>query len=145
VGRSQQPDPKEVHVFRIHLIVTVILALTCTGLSAAANSPSTPAVSQRPDGRLLPDSADIPRAGSRTRGASSEGTGVTGGRPDGRTLPDAADLGTAGTPTVIYVDRESTTSFVWLDALIGGLVVAGVALAVGGLLVVRGHSPTLAR
>ena len=131
-------------MFRIHLIVAVFLALTCTGLAAAADSPSAPAVSQRPDGRLLPDSADIPRASLSTPRASSETSGVTG-RPDGRTLPDAADLRTADTPTVIYVDRESTASFDWLDALIGGLVVAGVALAVGGLLVVRQHSPTLAR
>ena len=102
-------------MFRIHLIVAVFLALTCTGLAAAADSPSAPAVSQRPDGRLGPD------------------------------IPTAADLRTADTPTVIYVDRESTASFDWLDALIGGLVVAGVVLAVGGLLVVRQHSPTLAR
>jgi hypothetical protein len=127
-------------VFRTPIILAVFLALVCTGIGAAADSPSAPAGSQRPDGRLLPDAADM---GTTT--AQSEPTGVTG-RPDGRTVPDAADLRKADAPPiVIRVDRSSTASFDWLDALIGGLVTAGVALAVGGLLIARQHVLTPAR
>ena len=128
-------------MFRATVILTVFLALVCTGFGVAANSPTAPAVSQRPDGRLLPDAADM---GTTT--AQSEPTGVTG-RPDGRTVPDAADLRKAeAPPIVISVDRSGTASFNWLDAFIGALAAAGVALAVGGLLVARHHQvPTAAR
>jgi hypothetical protein len=124
-------------VFRTTVILTVFLALVCTGVGVTANSPDAPAVSQRPDGRLLPDAADM-----GTNAATP--TGVTG-RPYGR-LPDAADLRKDDAPPiVISVDRSSTRSFDWLDALIGGLVTAGVALAVGGLLIARQHGLTPAR
>jgi hypothetical protein len=46
---------------------------------------------------------------------------------------------------VIRVNASDTTSFDWLAALIGALTVAGVALAFGGLLIVRHHNPTPAR
>jgi hypothetical protein len=125
-------------VFRTSVILTVFLALVCTGISVAANSPDAPAVSQRPDGRLLPDAADL-----GTNPALP--TGVTG-RPDGRTLPDAADLGKGeAPPIVISVDKSSTGSFDWLDALVGALAAAGVALAVGGVLVARYHVPSPSR
>jgi hypothetical protein len=125
-------------VFRTTVILTVFLALLCTGIGVAANSPDARAVSQRPDGRLLPDAADM-----GTKAATP--TGVTG-RPDGRTLPDAADLRKGeAPPIVISVDKSSTGSFDWLDALIGALAAAGVALAVGGVLVARYHAPSPAR
>lgn len=125
-------------MFRTTVILTVFLALFCTSLGVAESSPSAPTVSQRPDGRLLPDAADMATIAVTP-------TGVTG-RPDGRQLPDAADLRKdEAPPIVVYVDRESTASFDWLDALIGALATAGVALAVAGLLVVRQHSPSLAR
>jgi hypothetical protein len=129
-------------VFRITVILTVFLALVCAGV--AASSPNAPAVSQRPDGRLLPDAADM---GTN----ATTPAGVTG-RPDGRTLPDAADIRRDDAPPivirpiVISADRSSTGSFDWFDALIGALAAAGVALAVGGLLVARHHHvPTPAR
>jgi hypothetical protein len=77
-----------------------------------------------------------------TTAAKSGPTGVTG-----RHLPDAADLRKdEAPPIVIRVDSGSTTSFDWLDALIGALAAAGVALAVGGLFVARHHHvPTAAR
>jgi hypothetical protein len=141
-------------LLRIPLILAVFLALTCTGIGVAADSPTAPAVSQRPDGRLLPDGADIrpttpaarpdDRADRSTPGTSMEPTVATG-RPDGRSLPDAVDAGTANPPVIIRVNESGTTSFDWLSALIGGLTAAGVALAVGGMLVVRHHGPTPAR
>jgi hypothetical protein len=70
---------------------------------------------------------------------------VTTGRTDGRTVPDAVDARTANPPVVIRANETGTTSFDWLAALIGGLAVAGVALAVGGMLVARNHGPTPAR
>jgi len=137
IGRTRRPAQKELHVFRTTVILTVFLALVCTGIGVAANSPSA-AVSQRVDGRLLPDAADMGTI------AVSQ-TGVTG-RPDGRQLPDAADLRTGeAPPIVISVDRNSTGSFDWLDALIGALAATGVALAVGGVLVARYHVPSPAR
>ena len=124
-------------MFRTPVILTVFLALVSTGIGVAANSQDAPAVSQRPDGRLLPDAADM-----GTNAATP--AGVTG-RPDGR-LPDAADLRKdEAPPIVISVDRSSTESFDWLDALIGALAAAGVALAVGGVLVARYHVPSPAR
>ncbi len=136
-------------MFRISLILGVFVALMCAGISAAAGSPAG-----RPDGRLLPDGADIQRTtpasrpddrGDRfTPGASSEPAVVTG-RPDGRTVPDAVDARNAGTPVVIRIDEGRTTSFDWLAALIGALAVGGLALATGGLLVLRHHGPTPAR
>ncbi len=71
-------------------------------------------------------------------------TGITG-RPDGRDLPDSADVSRGESPPTIVVDRSSTGSFDWLDALIGALAAAGVALAVGGVLVARYHVPSPAR
>ena len=139
-------------MFRIPLILAVFLALTCTAFASAAGDPNAPTASQRAD-RHLPDGADIPpapatrpddRADRFTPGASAEAT-VVAGRPDGRTLPDAVDAGTANAPVVIHVNASDTTSFDWLAALIGALTVAGVALAFGGLLIVRHHNPTPAR
>jgi hypothetical protein len=140
-------------VFRIHLILAVFLALTCTAIAAAADNQTTPTVSQRVDGRLVPDGADLPtvpatrpddRADRFTPGSSTEPTVVTG-RADGRTLPDAVDARTANPPVVIRMNASDTTSFDLLAALIGALTVAGVALAAGGLLIVRHHSPKPAR
>ena len=134
-------------MFRIPLILGVFVALIGAGSSTAADGPAG-----RPDGRLLPDGADIHSAiptrpddrGDRfTPGASSEPAVVTG-RPDGRTVPDAVDARNPGTPAVIWID-DGTTSFDWLAALIGGLAVGGLALATGGLLVLRHHGPTPAR
>jgi hypothetical protein len=105
-------------VFRIPLILAVFLALTCTAIAAADD----------PADRSMLGSATAPTAVS--------------GRPDGRTLPDAVDARTAKPPVVIRVNASDTTSFDWLAALIGALAVAGVALAAGGLLIVRHHSPT---
>jgi hypothetical protein len=136
-------------VYRISLILGLLLALTCAGVAAAADSPAG-----RPDGRLVPDGADIQRPtpasrpddrGDRfTPGASSE-PAVGTARPDGRTVPDAVDARNAVTPVVIRADGNGTTSFDWLAALIGGLTVGGLALAMGGLLVLRHRSPTPAR
>ena len=70
---------------------------------------------------------------------------VTTGRPDGRTVPDAVDARNSFTPAVIPESGSGTTSFDWLAALIGGLTVGGLALATGGLLVLRHHGPTPAR
>jgi hypothetical protein len=152
IGRTQRPEQKELQLSRITLILAVSLALSCTA-AAAADSPTAPTVSQRADGRLLPDGADIPtapairpddRADRSISASSTEPTAVTG-RPDGRTLPDAVDARTANPPVVIGMNEGETTSFDWLAALIGGLAVAGVALAVGGTLVARHHGPTPAR
>ena len=115
-------------MFRIPLTLGLLVALIGAGIATAADGPAG-----RPDGRLLPDAADLrsttpaPRPDDRgdrfTPGASSE---------------------PAGTPVVIRVD-EGGTSFDWLAALIGGLAVGGLALATGGLLVLRHHWPTPAR
>ena len=105
-------------MFRIPLILAVFLALTCTAIAAADD----------PADRSMLGSATAPTAVS--------------GRPDGRTLPDAVDARTAKPPVVIRVNASDTTSFDWLAALIGALAVAGVALAAGGLLIVRQHNPT---
>lgn len=136
-------------MFRIPLILGVLVALICTGISAAADGPAG-----RPDGRLLPDGADIrsttpasrpdDRGDRFTPGALSE-QAVVSGRPDGRLVPDAVDARNAGTPVVIRIDEGGTTSFDWLAALIGALAVGGLALATGGLLVLRHHGPTPAR
>ena len=140
-------------MFRIPLILAVFLALTCTAVAVAADDQTAPTVSQRADGRLLPDGADIPtapptrpddRANRFTPGSLTEPTVVTA-RPDGRALPDAVDARTADPPVVIRTNASETTSFDWLAALIGALTVAGVALAFGGLLIVRHHNPTPAR
>ena len=136
-------------MFRIPLILIVCLALTCTAIAAAEDNQPTPTASQRA-ARHLPDGADIPpapatrpddRADRSTPGSLTEPTAVNG-RLDGRTLPDAVDARTANPPVVIRVNGSDTTSFDWLAALIGGLAVAGVALAFGGLLIIRQHSPT---
>ena len=135
-------------MFRIPLILGVFVALIGAGISTAADGPAG-----RPDGRLLPDGADIhstiptrpdDRGDRFTPGASSEPAVVTG-RPDGRTVPDAVDARNAGTPAVIWIEEGRTTSFDWLAALIGGLAVGGLALATGGLLVLRHHGPIPAR
>ena len=149
VSRTQRPEPKELDVYRIPLILGVFVALSCAGIGTAADGSVG-----RPDGRLLPDGADIQRTtpasrpddrGDRfTPGASSEPAVVTG-RPDGRTVPDAVDARNAVTPVVIREDGSGTTSFDWLAALIGGLAVGGLALATGGLLVLRHRGPTPAR
>ena len=143
-------------MFRIPLILGVGVALICAGMSAAgdgSSGQSAPSVSQRPDGRLVADGADIhpPEAVTVTRpddrsdrftpGASSA-TPVVTGRPDGRSVPDSVDARNAVTPVVIRTDVNRTTSFDWLAALIGALAVAGVALAAGGLLIIRQHNPT---
>jgi hypothetical protein len=136
-------------VFRIPLILAIFLALTCTAIAAAADDQTTPTVTQ-PGARHLPDGADIPpapatrpddRADRFTPGSSTEPTVITG-RPDGRTLPDAVDARTTNPPIIVRVNQQGTTSFDWLAALIGALAVAGVALAVGGMIVFRRHSPT---
>lgn len=136
-------------MFRIPLILGLLVALIGAGISTAADGPAG-----RPDGRLLPDGADmhsttpVPRPDDRgdrfTPGALSEPAVVTG-RPDGRTVPDGVDARDAGTPVVIRIDEGRTTSFDWLAALIGGLAVGGLALATGGLLLLRHHGPTPAR
>jgi hypothetical protein len=148
VGRTQRPKQKELAVFRTLLTLGVFLVLLGASTSTAADGPG------RPDGRLLPDGADIHPATTATRpddradrftpGSLSEPAIVTG-RSDGRLVPDAVDARNAVTPVVVRVDDGATTSFDWLAALIGGLVVAGVALAMGGLLVLRRHGPTFAR
>jgi len=107
-------------MFRIPLILAVFLALTCTSIAAAD------------------DPADRSMLGL---GSATASTAVSG-RPDGRTLPDAVDARTAKPPVVIRVNASDTTSFDWLAALIGALAVAGVALAAGGLLIIRQHNPT---
>ena len=104
VGRTQRPEPKELDVYRIPLILGVFVALSCAGIGTAADGSAG-----RPDGRLLPDGADIQRStpasrpddrGDRfTPGASSE-PAVGTGRPDGRTVPDAVDARNAVTPVV---------------------------------------------
>lgn len=136
-------------MFRIPLILGLLVALIGAGIGTAADSPTG-----RPDGRLLPDGADLrsttpasrpdDRGDRFTPGASSEPAVVTG-RPDGRAVPDAVDARNAGTPVVVRIDERGTTSFDWLAALIGGLAVGGLALATGGLLVLRHHGPTPAR
>ena len=148
VSRTQRPEPKELDVFRISLILGVFVALLCAGL-AAADRPTG-----RPGDRFQPDGADIQRTTPTTRpddrgdrftpGASS-GPAVFTGRPDGRTAPDAVDARNTVTPVVISAGGSGTTSFDWLAALIGGLTVAGLALATGGLFVLRHHRPTPAR
>jgi len=139
-------------VFRIPLILAVFIALTYTAIAAAADDQTAPTVAQRA-ARHLPDGADIPtapatrpddRADRFTPGSSTEPT-VASGRSDGRTLPDAVDARTANPPVVIRMKESGTTSFDWLAALIGALTVAGVALAFGGLLIIRHRSPTPAR
>ena len=50
-----------------------------------------------------------------------------------------------GSKERIAKDRSSTGSFDWLDALIGALAAAGVALAICGVLVARYHVPSPAR
>ena len=92
-------------MFRIPLILGVFVALICAGIGTAADGPAG-----RPDGRHLPDGADIQRTtpasrpddrGDRfTPGASSEPAVITG-RPDGRTVPDAVDARNTVTPAVI--------------------------------------------
>jgi len=119
-------------VFRIPLILGVFIAFICAGTSTAADGSTG-----RPDGRLVPDAVDAAR---------SVVTPVVSGRPDGRLVPDAVDAArSAVTPVVIRVDGSGTTSFDWLAALIGGLAVGGLALAMGGLLVLRHQGPTPAR
>ena len=123
----------------------------CSSRSCAqASARQQTARTGRPDGRLLPDGADIQRTtpasrpddrGDRfTPGASSEPAVFTG-RPDGRTAPDAVDARNTVTPVVISAGGSGTTSFDWLAALIGGLTVGGLALATGGLFVLRHHRP----
>ena len=136
-------------MFRIPFILGLLVALIAAGIGTAADGPAG-----RPDGRLLPDGADIQRTTPATRpddrgdrftpGASSEPAVVTG-RPDGRTVSDAVDARNVGTPVVIRIDEGRTTSFDWLAALVGGLAVGGLALAMGGLLVLRHRGPTPAR
>jgi hypothetical protein len=133
-------------VFRIPFILGLLVALIGAGIATAADGPAG-----RPDGRLLPDGADIQRTTPASRpddradrftpGASSEPAVVTG-RPDGRTVPDSVDARNAGTPVVIRIDNGGTTSFDWLAALIGGLAVGGLVLVTGGLIVLRHHGPT---
>ena len=79
-----------------------------------------------------------------TPGASPEPVETTA-RPDGRTVPDAVDARNSVTPAIIREGESGTTSFDWVAALIGGLTVGGLALATGGLLVLRHHGPTPAR
>ena len=137
-------------MFRIPLMLGVVVALICAGISTAADGPA-----DRPDGgRHLPDGADIqstttaPRPDDRgdrfTPGASPEPVETTA-RPDGRTVPDAVDARNSFTPAIIREGESGTTSFDWVAALIGGLTVGGLALATGGLLVLRHHGPTPAR
>jgi hypothetical protein len=140
-------------VFRILIILAVSIAIGSTAVVAAADDQTTPTVSQRADGRLLPDGADIPtapatrpddRADRPSPGSLTEPTTVMN-RPDGRTLPDAVDASTATAPVLIRTIDSGTPSFDWLAALIGALAVGGVALAIGGILVARQHSPSPAR
>ena len=67
----------------------------------------------RPDGRELPDGADL----------GPGGVAVNTGRPDGRELPDAADLGLRQ-PTIVGASDD----FDWSDAGIG--LVGGIGIAV---------------
>ena len=136
-------------MFRIPLIAGVVVALICAGISTAADGPAG-----RPDSRYLPDGADIQRTTAPSRpddradrftpGASPEPV-VASGRPDDHHVPDAVDARNSVTPVAIRDGDSGTTSFDWLAALIGGLTVGGLALATGGLLVLRHHGPTPAR
>jgi hypothetical protein len=137
VGRIQRPEQKEIDVFRFTLMVGLLVALIGAGIGTAADGQAG-----RPDGRLLPDGADLR---STTPPSRPDDRGDRFTRPDGRTVPDAVDARNAVTPVVIRVDGSGTNSFDWLAALIGGLAVGGLALAMGGLLVVRHHGPTPAR
>ena len=143
-------------MFRIPLILGVFIALVCAGTSAAADgsagrpdgrlvpdgvdaarSAVTPIVAGRPDGREVPDGVDAARSAVAP---------IVASRPDGREVPDGVDAArNAVTPIVIREDGIGTTSFDWLAALIGGLAVGGLALAMGGLLVLRHQGPTPAR
>jgi hypothetical protein len=134
---SSGPEQKELDVFRFPLMVGLLVALIGAGIGTAADGPAG-----RPDGRLLPDGADLR---STTPPSRPDDRGDRFTRPDGRTVPDAVDARNAVTPVVIRVDGSGTNSFDWLAALIGGLAVGGLALAMGGLLVVRHHGPTPAR
>ena len=137
VGRTQRPEQKELDVLRIPLILGVLVSLVCVGIGMAADGPA-----KRPDGRLLPDAADLHSTTPPSRPADR---GDRFARPDGRTVPDAVDARNAVTPVVIRVDGSGATSFDWLAALIGGLAVGGLALATGGLIVLRRRVPTPAR
>jgi hypothetical protein len=124
-------------MFRFTLTVCLLVALSGAGIGTAADSQAG-----RPDGRLLPDGADLR---STTPPSRPDDRGDRFTRPDGRTVPDAVDARNAVTPVVIRVDGSGATPFDWLAALIGGLAVGGLALATGGLLVLRRHGPTPAR
>jgi hypothetical protein len=125
VGRTQRPEQKELDVSRISLILGLVVALIGAGSGTAADGPAG-----RPDGRLLPDGADLHSTTLPTR-------------PDDR--GDRFTPGASSEPAVIRIDEGRTTSFDWLAALIGGLAVGGLALATGGLLVLRHRGPTPAR
>ena len=113
-------------MFRISLMLGVFVTLLCTGISAAADGSTG-----RPDGRFLPDGADIQRTTPATR-------------PDDR--GERFTPGASSEPAVVIsADGGGTTSFDWLAALIGGLTVGGLALATGGVLVFRHRAPTPAR
>ena len=137
-------------MFRIPLILAVFVALTCAGIgpqqtvrpTAALRDPTAVTCRTAPTSSRRPTATRPDDRGDRFTPGASPAPMVVTGRPDGRHVPDAVDARNAVTPVVIRMDESGTTSFDWLAALIGGLTVGGLALATGGLLVLRHHGPT---
>lgn len=102
-----------------------MLGVGAVTASAGSGSGGAAVHSGRPDGRELPDGADL-------------GTGavaVNTGRPDGRELPDGADLGLPQ-PTIV----SASDDFDWSDAGIGLVGGFGIAVLLVGVLATTQHA-----